>query len=50
MKLNSSVGEKTAADMDLKLRHMAHNVKNRDMILDTIENRLARLESQSKTE
>lgn len=39
-----------AADIDFKIRHMEHNVKNRDMVLDIIENRLARLEAQAKKE
>lgn len=49
-KAKSGVGQKELADMDFKIRHVEHNVKNRDMILDTIENRLARLEAQAKKE
>lgn len=41
-------GGKTAEDMDYKIRHVEHQVKNRDMVLDAIENRLARLEAQAK--
>ena len=42
--------DKASEDIDYKIRHVEHKVKNRDMVLDTIENRLARLESQGKSD
>lgn len=45
-----SNADKASEDIDYKIRHVEHKVKNRDMVLDTIENRLARLESQGKQE
>lgn len=45
-----SNADKASEDIDYKIRHVEHKVKNRDMVLDTIENRLARLESQGKRE
>lgn len=41
-------GAKASEDIDFKIRHVEHKVKNRDMVLDTIENRLARLEAAEK--
>ena len=39
-----------ASDIEYKIGHVEHKVRNRDLILDTIENRLARLESERKKE
>lgn len=36
----------SAADIEFKIGHVEHKVKNRDLVLDVIENRLARLEQQ----
>ena len=38
----------SASDIEYKIGHVEHKVRNRDLILDTIENRLARLESERK--
>lgn len=37
-------------NMGDKLERLDHLIKNRDLVLDLVENRLARLESQSKKE
>ncbi|CAM9635084.1 unnamed protein product, partial [Hapterophycus canaliculatus] len=46
LKLNNAT--ESSEDTDFKIRHLEHKVKNRDMILDTMENRLARLEAGAK--
>ncbi|CAB1101620.1 unnamed protein product [Ectocarpus sp. CCAP 1310/34] len=45
---SSKDGAKVSEDIDFKIRHVEHKVKNRDMVLDVIENRLARLEAAEK--
>ena len=51
LKLKSIGGGKAVGsgeDIDYKIRNVEHKVKNRDMVMDAIENRLARLEAQAK--
>lgn len=38
----------SSSELEFKIGHVEHQVKNRDLILDVIENRLARLESDKK--
>lgn len=45
---SSEDGTFASEDIDFKIRHVEHKVKNRDMVLDVIENRLARLEAAEK--
>lgn len=46
-KLKSMKGV-SAKDIDFKIGHVEHKVKNRDLVLDAIENRLMRLEGADK--